>query len=153
MFTNRFDDFNISEEELKKVSLCRTCRNFDAALEGIQDEYEMWAYPDEQCDFGRGEATREDCQDTGYGVVITKCPHYKPIARKDVYQEYRMSDRWYKKRRKAIYRSNFKCARCGSAINLNVHHITYERIFFEDDRDLVCLCENCHKQIHGLKGE
>lgn len=46
-----------------------------------------------------------------------------------------------------------KCEKCGSKINLNVHHLTYRHRGNEINHldDLVCLCSNCHAKIHHKK--
>ena len=42
-----------------------------------------------------------------------------------------------------------KCAICGSTENIDVHHLTYERIFNEDIEDLEPVCRERHKKIHS----
>lgn len=46
-----------------------------------------------------------------------------------------------------------KCAISGSQEDLQVHHITYDRCFGEEDpkNDLITLCRSCHEQIHEHK--
>lgn len=50
-------------------------------------------------------------------------------------------------------RYNFKCAICSSNHNLNAHHRTYDRIgqeyyYWKSEKDLICLCEECHALFH-----
>lgn len=148
---NRFEDYNPSEEAYRKASICRNCKIMERVFsKGHLESWEIWPYPDEQCEF-YCEAHRIFDGDTGNGVIIDECPHYeKFLSDEDLYKAYLQSDVWKAKRRRIIEQSDYRCARCGSAINLNVHHITYERLFFEDDEDLVCLCKNCHEQLHNL---
>lgn len=42
------------------------------------------------------------------------------------------------------------CVHCGNTKNLNIHHLTYERIGRELPNDLVYLCELCHKRWHSI---
>lgn len=42
------------------------------------------------------------------------------------------------------------CFRCGSRERLNVHHKNYKNLGNETDKDLVVLCENCHKKLHQI---
>lgn len=46
-----------------------------------------------------------------------------------------------------------KCQRCGSRKQLEVHHTTYDHHGDELNHmeDLVCLCHNCHAQIHNKR--
>ena len=51
-------------------------------------------------------------------------------------------------------KSKYRCQRCGSRNNLEVHHITYdnhgrEHIFWKED--LICLCSICHRSKHKQK--
>lgn len=41
-----------------------------------------------------------------------------------------------------------KCVSCPSAIGLQVHHATYERLGKESDEDLFVVCDSCHGSIH-----
>lgn len=54
----------------------------------------------------------------------------------------------------SIYRKyNRHCSQCGKALQLrdcHVHHKTYDRVGHENDNDLLLLCHDCHKTIHGV---
>jgi len=39
--------------------------------------------------------------------------------------------------------------KCGSNKNLNVHHLTYERLFCEQMSDVEILCYSCHYTVHN----
>lgn len=43
------------------------------------------------------------------------------------------------------------CAKCGSTVQLQVHHQTYERYGEEVYEDLEVLCRKCHEKEHGRK--
>ena len=64
------------------------------------------------------------------------------------YDEYINSVEWEEKRQLRLRMDGFRCHKCGSAINLQVHHITYERLGNELMGDLITLCRNCHKRLH-----
>ena len=65
------------------------------------------------------------------------------------YRQYLQSARWRAKReqRKAI--DKWACVKCGETYGLQVHHLTYERRGRERMSDLVTLCEDCHRRVHG----
>ena len=50
------------------------------------------------------------------------------------------------------YYFDYKCVMCGSKLSLNVHHTTYENHGEEAFHleDLLTVCNNCHKMIHGI---
>lgn len=63
------------------------------------------------------------------------------------YKEYLQSDHWKKVSRE--YRQKYgKCQLCGTTGKLNVHHNNYECLYNETDKDLIVLCEECHKKFH-----
>lgn len=70
---------------------------------------------------------------------------------KQQYQEYLRSDHWRDIRESKLTTAGYKCEKCGKdAIdaNLEVHHLTYDRIGKERFGDLQVLCRNCHKATH-----
>ncbi len=44
----------------------------------------------------------------------------------------------------------FECYCCGNKNDLDLHHITYARIFKEEFDDVVPVCRRCHDKIHRL---
>ena len=44
---------------------------------------------------------------------------------------------------------NFKCEKCKSSKNLEVHHLHYKTLFKEKPRDLLLLCRDCHSKEHN----
>ena len=67
---------------------------------------------------------------------------------KQKYREYLKSDHW-KNFRIEYYKANErKCIECGSTNDLNLHHLTYERLGREKLEDVVCLCNTCHFKLH-----
>lgn len=65
------------------------------------------------------------------------------------YQRYLASPEWRAKRRQRLGIDSFKCARCESDEQLEVHHLTYDRLGSERMDDLLTLCRICHKKDHG----
>ncbi len=57
---------------------------------------------------------------------------------------------WAKIRFRIVSRDNHKCRmiNCVSSLDLNVHHIDYDRSN-NDDINLITLCRKCHAQIHA----
>lgn len=66
------------------------------------------------------------------------------------YREYIESASWSEIRLRRIKLDRFTCQMCGTAKNLVVHHITYDRLGHEDINDLITLCHDCHEKVHGL---
>jgi len=64
------------------------------------------------------------------------------------YDDYLNTDWWKAIRLERIRLDDMKCHDCGSSMNLNVHHVSYERLGREDMADLVTLCKACHKRRH-----
>ena len=64
------------------------------------------------------------------------------------YRIYMHSPNWTFKRRQVLARDNYRCVVCNTKINLQIHHLTYERFGNELLDDLVTLCETHHKQVH-----
>lgn len=67
------------------------------------------------------------------------------------YDDYMKSVEWEEKRQLRLRMDGFRCFKCGTAVNLQVHHITYERLGHERMGDLITLCEPCHKRLHEPK--
>lgn len=43
-----------------------------------------------------------------------------------------------------------RCAACGGASQIDVHHLTYQHLGAERDSELVALCRGCHDQAHYI---
>jgi len=68
----------------------------------------------------------------------------KPIKRYRNKEEYYKSEEWHIKRTFALHRANHRCQRCGRSKSLDVHHLTYDRLYNEHPEDLEVLCKKCH---------
>ena len=53
---------------------------------------------------------------------------------------------------KKDYYSNNKreCFICGARHDLNLHHLTYQNIWKEKEKDVVPLCKSCHGLYHAI---
>ena len=81
--------------------------------------------------------------DNGGGYNIVKCPRFNLD-----YDKYIESDEWKETREERKFLDGYKCRFCGSAMNLVVHHTTYENVPNEDMDDLLTLCKTCHNELH-----
>ena len=53
-------------------------------------------------------------------------------------------------REQVLRRDGWRCQRCGSMTNLEVHHKQFRSHCGNDDeRNLITLCFDCHGPIHG----
>jgi len=78
----------------------------------------------------------------------------KPIGKarfSDRYLAYLQSPEWRAIRQRVLDRDDHKCRTCGSTKILQVHHLTYKRLFHERLSDLVTLCKQCHMALHKRK--
>ena len=69
------------------------------------------------------------------------------------YKEQLADSRWLKRKFPILERDNFKCTKCGSTNNLNVHHIRYipNLMAWEyPDESLITLCQHCHEREHNI---
>lgn len=66
------------------------------------------------------------------------------------YNEYLTSVKWADKRELRLELSRGRCEYCGYQTCVQVHHLTYERIFHEDMEDLMCLCKHHHEILEAL---
>jgi 5-methylcytosine-specific restriction endonuclease McrA len=64
------------------------------------------------------------------------------------YRDYLSSDEWALVRVAALARANYRCARCMTTFDLQVHHITYDRLGHELPEDVMVLCDGCHDKEH-----
>jgi hypothetical protein len=78
--------------------------------------------------------------------MLTSAP--SKIKNKFEYLYYLQSDEWKELSQRVKEKAGWKCSECGSRENLEVHHLTYDRLFNECIEDLVCLCSQCHENRH-----
>lgn len=82
-------------------------------------------------------------------ILTTLRSQYDPTN--IIWGEYLKTSAWQEMRQKVFRRDGFVCVACGESKNLNVHHITYERLGAEELSDLVTLCQRCHENVHAGK--
>lgn len=66
------------------------------------------------------------------------------------YKAYLLSIEWKTIRQRLFTERGKQCERCSSNRILQIHHLTYERIFKEEMSDLLILCRSCHEKEHGI---
>jgi hypothetical protein len=64
------------------------------------------------------------------------------------YKEYIKSKEWYSFRARVFKQRGFHCEICNRQKNLQLHHLTYERLGSEQDGDVMILCKVCHETAH-----
>ena len=75
------------------------------------------------------------------------------LERRLWYRDYYLQSRhWARFRAKAKRYYGNKCARCFrygiNGVTIDVHHLSYERLWHERLEDVQLLCRECHKQKH-----
>ena len=64
------------------------------------------------------------------------------------YKSYINSKAWEEKARHIRKRDGYRCQVCGATnVLLEVHHLTYNHLYHEDDDDLITVCHECHEKI------
>lgn len=86
-------------------------------------------------------------EDKFYTNFITK-KLVVPYQYREMYNQYIKSDAWKNKVSEILDRDHHECQLCGRKDDLQIHHTTYDRLFHEDNEDLICLCGDCHKKAH-----
>jgi 5-methylcytosine-specific restriction endonuclease McrA len=64
------------------------------------------------------------------------------------YWQYLFSPHWEATRRRALQRMP-QCQLCEAERRLDVHHLTYQRLGWEKESDLIVLCSRCHEWVHA----
>ncbi len=64
------------------------------------------------------------------------------------YNNYLKSSHWKNIKEAFFKKKRLRCIICHSYKKLNLHHINYKNLGFEAEKDLKCLCQNCHTKIH-----
>lgn len=68
--------------------------------------------------------------------------------KKSPHSDYLESPEWIAIRDERLKQDNYQCVMCGTGKNLEVHHLTYERLGAEKLEDLRTFCRECHKKVH-----
>lgn len=64
------------------------------------------------------------------------------------YAVYLRTPWWFHRRNQALRSAEYRCRRCQTKRQLQVHHLSYERLGAEEDSDLEVLCGGCHTGEH-----
>jgi len=75
-----------------------------------------------------------------------------PQSYKERYKEYMDSVYWARRKEEWYAKFTKTCWACHSVENIHLHHVSYERMGFERDDDLVSLCKTCHGELHDKYG-
>ena len=75
---------------------------------------------------------------------------YFPILSRVDYRLYLLTTYWAKKRVWAIRKNGGRCHYCQGDEHIQVHHLSYDRLWHERLTDLEVVCSSCHKRIHGI---
>lgn len=60
------------------------------------------------------------------------------------YKRYLRSGKWFNKRKKMFSLVGKKCEMCGGRYRVQVHHMTYKRLYNERSSDLLVVCKYHH---------
>lgn len=66
----------------------------------------------------------------------------------DWYQGYLTTLAWRRRRARVLDEWDGKCGWCGRGRDMQVHHVTYDRLGHERAEDLIPLCAECHREAH-----
>ena len=122
----------IPESELVKLESCKKCEI--VARETSQPSYYVDSYRKEQ----KRRLFHE----------LVKAERAKRARIVEKYEEYLQSDKWKKIRRERFRIDGYQCQICGTAKNLDAHHVSYEHLGQpEEIDDLVTLCRKCHEKL------
>lgn len=64
---------------------------------------------------------------------------------------YLKTPHWKITRQMALINAGRMCEYCSTKKKLQVHHLTYDRLYAELSTDLMVLCEKCHKKAERIK--
>jgi len=92
--------------------------------------------------------------------IFARCRKMSKAARKrqqererwGSYESFLASDEWRRLSERVKERDNHECTQCGSHQHLQSHHLTYDYGWECDPEHLVTLCNQCHREAHGMKG-
>jgi 5-methylcytosine-specific restriction endonuclease McrA len=63
-----------------------------------------------------------------------------------------MPKQYAKLRREVLERDSWRCQKCGSLRNLDVHHVRRRSTLGDDaEANLITLCRNCHQMLHRFR--
>lgn len=88
-----------------------------------------------------------------YKQVYIKSNRLKPYTSAFIGEDdYLQTNVWLRLRRERLIIDLYRCARCGTAHDVQVHHIRYPDVWGEEniEADLITLCDRCHAEVHSF---
>lgn len=73
-----------------------------------------------------------------------------PIPKGTKYNTYIISPQWELRKRQYYFKHKKECFICESIYQITLHHAVYADWGKENDRNLIPLCWDCHKEVHNL---
>lgn len=67
------------------------------------------------------------------------------------YEKYLLTSWWRVRRNRALKDGGYKCVACGCRRDLQVHHLSYDRLGDEQPEDLEIRCRGCHLGEHAAE--
>ena len=64
------------------------------------------------------------------------------------YRNYLKSESWNNKKKEVLKIKWWKCEKCWTLKNLNIHHWSYKKKYNEPIKHLFVLCFDCHTEFH-----
>lgn len=74
----------------------------------------------------------------------------KGLTWKERYGLYLKSPEWSARRERCFEVNGRQCSHCKYTGRVQVHHLTYERLFHEHEGDMLPLCAKCHELIETV---
>lgn len=70
------------------------------------------------------------------------------VSRKVAYRKVYLRSQHWAEFRRSIIAERKRCEICGSTKHLQVHHLTYARLWHERRKDVLLVCRRCHRNLH-----
>lgn len=103
-------------------------------------------YADQPNNEQRENLLRENLYARNRNDIRPDCEYFAVLKN---YYGYSISTAWNRLRSLCFHRDGYKCKNCGSGINLEMHHVSYEHLYtFAELDDVITLCRDCHTHIH-----
>ena len=100
----------------------------------------------------RKELKKEYKQKQNYFIYgKNKVNNYKyklSVKWKTNYYKYISSDKWTERKKLYFKTNKHQCVCCKTTNSIHLHHITYNSLGNEEDKDLAPLCKTCHDECH-----
>jgi hypothetical protein len=71
----------------------------------------------------------------------------KKVYTREQYASVYLKSRHWKNVQRSLYAIHKRCQLCKRSSELNIHHLSYERLGHEEPGDLIVLCKHCHIEV------